>query len=142
MANFRIDWEKKAATCPEGRQSIRWSETKTARGRQMIHIDFSPDDCAAYLSRQSCTQAKELPHTLTLYSQETNTRPSSLPENARRPKSFPPSTARGRHRRDSLARSKRAFGLRQARYRGLKKTHLCRSWPLRRPLTWDGAPTS
>jgi len=32
VANFRIDWEKKAVTCPRERQSIRWSETKTARG--------------------------------------------------------------------------------------------------------------
>jgi transposase len=45
VANFRIDWEKKTVTCPEGRQSIRWSETKTARGRSITHIDFSPDDC-------------------------------------------------------------------------------------------------
>ncbi|ABG04834.1 hypothetical protein Rxyl_1884 [Rubrobacter xylanophilus DSM 9941] len=93
------------------------------------------------MSRQSCTRAQNLPRTLTLYSQETYTRPSSLPESVRRPKSLPPSTARGRHRRDSLTRSRKAFGLRQARYRGLKKTHLCRSWPPRRPLTWDGAPT-
>jgi transposase len=25
VANFRIDWEKKMATCPQERKSIRWS---------------------------------------------------------------------------------------------------------------------
>jgi transposase len=66
VANFLIDWEKKTVTCPEGRRSIRWSETKTARGRSMIHIDFCPDDCTACPSRSSCTRAKDLPRTLTL----------------------------------------------------------------------------
>ncbi len=36
----------------------------------MIHIDFSPDDCSACLSRSSCTRAKHLPHTLTLQPRE------------------------------------------------------------------------
>jgi hypothetical protein len=44
VANFRIDWEE-MATCPEERKSIRWSKTKTARGRKMIHVEFAPDDC-------------------------------------------------------------------------------------------------
>jgi hypothetical protein len=45
-------------SCLRERQSIRWSETKSARGRSMIHIKFSPDDCAVCPSRSSCTQAK------------------------------------------------------------------------------------
>jgi transposase len=40
VANFRIDWEKKTVTCPQERQSIRWSKTKTARGRKMMHVGF------------------------------------------------------------------------------------------------------
>lgn len=71
VAHFRIDWEGKAVSCPQGRRSsIRWSETRTARGRSMIHIDFSPDDCAACPSRPSCTRAKDLPRALTLQPEE------------------------------------------------------------------------
>ena len=55
VANFRIDWEKKLATCREKRKSIRWSKTKTARGRKMIKVEFAPDDCAASPSRPLCT---------------------------------------------------------------------------------------
>ena len=70
MANFRIDWEKKTVTCPQERQSIRWSKTKTARGRKMIHVGFAPEECAACTSRPLCTRAKNLPRTLTLQPRE------------------------------------------------------------------------
>jgi transposase len=32
LANFRVEWDNKTVTCPRERQSIRWSETRTARG--------------------------------------------------------------------------------------------------------------
>ena len=70
MANFRINWERKMATCPQERKSIRWSKTKTARGRNMIHVEFAPDDCAACTSRPLCTRAKNLPRALTLQPRE------------------------------------------------------------------------
>jgi transposase len=70
MASFGIDWEGEIVTCPRERQSIRWSEAKTARGRSTIHIDFSVDDCAPCPSRSSCTRAKDLPRTLTLQPKE------------------------------------------------------------------------
>ncbi|MHB1319437.1 MAG: transposase, partial [Anaerolineae bacterium] len=31
MAHFDVDWERRVATCPQGRQSIRWCVTETAR---------------------------------------------------------------------------------------------------------------
>jgi transposase len=65
VANFHIDWKKKTVTCPQGRQSIRWSKTRTARGRSMIHIDFCPDDCTPCPARSSWTRARDLPRTLT-----------------------------------------------------------------------------
>jgi transposase len=66
VAKFRIDWKKQTVTCPHKRQSIRWSKTKTARGRKMIHVEFAPGDCAACPSRPKCTRAKNLPRALTL----------------------------------------------------------------------------
>jgi transposase len=86
VANFRIDWEGKIVTRPEEHQSIRWSETKAARGRSMIHIDFSPDDCAACPSRSSCTRAKNLPRTLTLQPREEH----EAIQFARKPEEDPP----------------------------------------------------
>lgn len=66
VANFRVDWNNKTVICPEERKSIRWSETETARGRSMVHVEFSPSDCAACPSRPLCTRAKSLPRALTL----------------------------------------------------------------------------
>jgi transposase len=123
VANFRIDWEKKAVTCPEERQSIRWSETRTARGRSMIHIDFSPDDCTTCLSRSSCTRAKDLPRTLTLQPREEHEAIQFARKRQKR-EEFTSLYSQRAGIEGTVSQGVRAFGMRQARYRGLKKTHL------------------
>jgi transposase len=123
VASFRVDWEKKIVTPPRERQSIRWSQTKTARGRSMIHIDFSPDDCSACLSRSSCTRAKNLPRTLTLQPKEEH---EAIQFARRRQKTeeFASLYSQRAGIEGTISQGVRAFGLRQARYRGLKRTHL------------------
>jgi transposase len=123
VANFRIDWEKKAVSCPEGRQSIRWSETKTARGRQMIHIDFAPDDCAGCPSRPSCTRAKNLPRTLTLQPRDEH-EAIQFARKRQRTEEFTEIYSQRSGIEGTFSQGVRAFGLRKARYRGLRKTHL------------------
>jgi transposase len=90
VANFRIDWEEKTVSCPHERQSIRWSKTKTARGRKMIHVEFAPFDCSAGAVR--CAPEPRAFHAPSPCSQKKSTRPSSLPDGAKRPRSSPPST--------------------------------------------------
>jgi len=123
VASFSIDWEGKIVTCPRERRSIRWSETKTARGRSMIHIDFSVDDCAPCPSRSSCTRAKNLPRTLTLQPKEEH---EAIQFARRRQKTeeFASLYSERAGIEGTVSQGVRAFGLRQARYRGLKKTHL------------------
>jgi transposase len=123
VANFRIDWEKKAVICPQGRQSIRWSETRTARGRSMIHIDFSPDDCSACPTRSSCTRAKDLPRTLTLQPQEEH-EAIQFARKRQKTEEFSSLYSQRAGIEGTVSQGVRAFGLRQAHYRGLKKTHL------------------
>jgi transposase len=132
VANFRIDWEKKMATCPQERQGIRWSETKTARGRSMIHIDFSPDDCVACPSRTSCTRAKDLLRTLTLQPQEEHEAIQFARRRQKTEEFVSLYSRRAGGIEGTVSQRVRAFGLRQARYRGLKKTKTFRMWPLRR----------
>ena len=122
MASFRIDWEGKIVTCPEERQSIRWSETKTARGRSMIHIDFAPDDCAACPSRSSCTRAKDLPRTLTLQPREEH-EAIQFARKRQKTEEFASLYSQRAGIEGTVSQGVRAFGLRHARYRGLKKTH-------------------
>jgi transposase len=123
VASFHIDWEKKAVTCPQGRRSIRWSKTRTARGRSMIHIDFSVDDCSAFPSRYSCTRAKDLPRTITLQPQEEH-EAIQLARKHQKTEAFASLYCRRAGIEGTVSQGVRAFGLRQARYRGLKKTHL------------------
>jgi transposase len=147
VANFRIDWEKKAVTCPRERQSIRWSETKTARGRSMIHIDFSPDDCSACPSRSSCTRAKDLPRTLTLQPKEEH-EAIQFARKRQKTEEFASHYSRRAGIEGTVSQGVRAFGLRQARYRGQKKTHLqelatATAVNVGRIANWlDGVPTA
>src|SRR5215204_1598767 len=123
VASFSIDWEGKIVTCPRERQSIRWSETKTARGRSMIHIDFSVDDCTPCPSRSSCTQAKDLPRTLTLQPKEEH-EAIQFARKRQKTEEFAALYSQRAGIEGTVSQGLRAFGLRQARYRGLKKTHL------------------
>ncbi len=147
VANFSIDWETKAVTCPKERKSIRWSETKTARGRSMIHIDFSPDDCAACPSRPSCTRAKNLPRTLTLQPKEEH-EAIQFARERQRTEDFAALYSRRAGIEGTISQGVRAFGLRQARYRGMKRTHLqelatATAVNLGRIANWlSGAPTA
>ncbi len=123
VANFRIDWDNKTVSCPQERQSIRWSKTKTARGRKMIHVEFDPDDCAACPSRPLCTRAKSLPRALTLQPEEEH---EAIQFARRRQKTeeFASVYSRRAGVEGTISQGVRAFGLRHARYRGLERTHL------------------
>jgi transposase len=123
VANFRIDWDNKTVICPEQRKSIRWSETKTARGRSMIHIEFSPSDCLACPSRPSCTRAKSLPRALTLQPKEEHEAIQSARER-QKSEEFASLYSDRAGIEGTFSQGVRAFGLRQARYRSLRKTHL------------------
>lgn len=122
MANFRIDWEKKMVTCPQRRQSVRWSETETARGRSMIHIDFSATECAACPSCPLCTRAKDLPRTLTLQPKEEH-EAIQFARKRQRTEEFASLYSHRGGIEGTVSQGVRAFGLGQARYRSLKKTH-------------------
>jgi transposase len=122
VGNFRIDWEKKMVTCPQRRQSVRWSETETARGRSMIHIDFSATECAACPSRPLCTRAKDLPRTLTLQPKEEH-EAIQFARKRQRTEEFASLYSHRGGIEGTVSQGVRAFGLGQARYRSLKKTH-------------------
>jgi transposase len=123
VANFRVDWTNKTVSCPEERKSIRWSETETARGGSMVHIEFSPSDCAACPSRPSCTRAKSLPRALTLQPREEHEAIQSARER-QKTEEFACLYSDRAGIEGPFSQGVGAFGLRQARYRGLQKTHL------------------
>jgi len=122
VAHFQVDWEARVVTCPEGRTSARWYETQTARGA-MVHVDFAPADCTPCPVRAQCTRASAQPRSLTLQPQTEHEAIQAARWRQQMPE-FAAQYARRAGIEGTLSQGVRAFGLRQARYRGLAKTHL------------------
>lgn len=122
VEHFDVDWEAKVVRCPRGRESVRWCETNTAR-KPMIHIDFSLADCTDCPSRAECTRAKLMPRSLTLQPRFEH---EALMATRKRQQTqgFRELYAQRAGVEGTLSQGVRAYGLRQARYRGLGKTHL------------------
>ncbi len=57
---FQIDWDKRIATCPEGKQSVYWYEHQTGGQypRSAVLIKFKVKDCRDCLSRSKCVRNK------------------------------------------------------------------------------------
>jgi transposase len=122
---FQIDWERQQATCPRGRRSIRWCETHTARKRTMIHIDFDPADCLPCPDRALCTRSQTGSRARCITVQSRAEHEALLAGRARQQTpEFLQLYARRAGVEGTISQGVRAFGLRQARYRGLQKTHL------------------
>ncbi len=122
MAHFQVDWNAKVASCPEGRRSLRWSETETARG-PMISVQFDPADCTPCPVRSLCTRAKRQPRSLTLQPRAEH----EAIQGARmrqETEGFGLVYSRRAGIEGTVSQGVRALGLREARYRGVGKTHL------------------
>jgi transposase len=122
---FHIDWDRRRAICPRNRCSIRWCETHTARKRTMIHIDFDPADCLPCPDRARCTRSKtgSRARCVTVQSREEH---EALAAGRARQQTQEFAQLYGRRAgiEGTFSQGVRALGLRQARYRGLRKTHL------------------
>jgi transposase len=123
VSHFQVDWEREVVTCPQGHTSVRWCLTQTARQRTMIHVDFAKADCAACPVRPQCTRAKTLPRSLTLLSEAEHHALATVRERQKTDQ-FRVLYAQRAGIEGTISQGVRAFGLRQARYRGLAPTHL------------------
>src|SRR5215208_4191631 len=69
---FVVDWEHKRVRCPEGKQSVSWTEyIEGARGRR-LKVRFSPSDCRVCPSKTLCTRAGAQGRQLSLHTRETH----------------------------------------------------------------------
>jgi transposase len=122
-ANFPIDWERKQATCPEGKVSSSWRPQRDARGNEVINVMFAKADCSRCPSLTSCTNAASKRRTLTIKPQPLY----AALEKARQREQTEEFQKRYRKRsgiEGTLSQGVRAFQLRGSRYIGLAKTHL------------------
>jgi transposase len=121
--DFKIDWDKKTATCPMAKTSYTWQERKNEFGTDVIYMQFRPKDCHPCASRALCTKAKTTGRKLLM-------QPQRHQESIAAMRTFMASDeAKELYEQragieGTLSQGIRTMGLRQTRYRGLKETHL------------------
>lgn len=123
-AQFVFDWQAKQAICPQGHPSASWTERTDHRsGRSIIMVQFATATCRPCPVRPACTHAQSMPRQVTV-------RPQAEYEalhqarQVQQTQAFQQDYAHRAGIEGTLSQGVRAFGLRQARYRGLAKTHL------------------
>jgi transposase len=122
---FVIDWDKQQARCPQGKTSVSWLPRVTQPyNRELVKIRFSSRDCSPCSQRGRCVRSPtgqsrslNVPHQAEsealMQARERLTTPQGQKEYRLR------AGVEG-----TLSQAVRRSGLRQARYRGLAKTHL------------------
>lgn len=123
LTQFTIDWTAHLVTCPQGQQSVRWCQTTTARERTMIHVDFAAVDCMACPVRARCTRAPTAPRSLTLQPQAEHEAIQAARQR-QQTVAFQQEYAHRAGIEGTISQGVRAFGLRRARYRGMRKVQL------------------
>jgi len=122
-ACFAIDWEACHVTCPPGKVSHLWVPGRERHGQPVIRVTFHPRDCAACPCRAQCTRAARGPRKLGLRPREQH----AMLQATRRHQqtaAFKAQYAARAGVEGTLSQGVRVCDLRQARYRGLAKTHL------------------
>jgi transposase len=122
ITDFAVDWERRVARCPQGRESTGWGEYQDrTSGRPYIRANFSPADCQPCLARARCTRTRS--RRLTLHPQDRHEAIAAARAQL--------ASAAGQRLyaqrqgiEGTISQAVRAFGLRRARYRGLAKTGL------------------
>jgi len=120
---FTVDWERQRVRCPAGQHSMSWSEYQDKARGHRIKVHFSAPACQACPSKPLCTQAKAQGRQLSLHPREAH---EALVAARARLTSDEERRLYGLRAgiEGTLSQGVRAFGLRQARYRGLAKMHL------------------
>jgi transposase len=121
LTDFVIDWEAQTVTCPAGQVSQGWYLSHTASGQPAISVNFAARSCQPCTLRPRCTRGQA--RSLTL-----RPRPQHEALQAARQRqtteAFKTTYRIRAGIEGTIAQAVRVTGLRQARYRGLAKTHL------------------
>ena len=119
--HFNYDWQKREATCPEGKMSTSWSPYTTPSGLETVKIKFAQKDCVVCRSWSKCTTAER--RTITLRKEEHHLALLAARERENT-RAYKKEYAKRAGIEGTISQGVRAFGLRRAKYIGLAKTHL------------------
>lgn len=123
-AQFQIDWDKKQARCPSGKQSVYWHEYQTKEyARPVVKIRFRNQDCLNCPSRTKCVRNKKAGRSLQIPNREMY----QALEQTR--KKLDSSEGRNEYKKragieGTISQGVRRGTLRRSRYQGLEKTYL------------------
>lgn len=121
LSHFAIDWQTQRVRCPAGCLSRSWTATKDRFGQANIYVTFAATNCQVCPSHAHCTRAHPRsltfrPQALYLALQSARVRQGT--------QAFKEAYAIRAGIESTLSQAVRVSDLRQARYRGLPKTHL------------------
>jgi transposase len=122
-AHFLVDWEQQVVTCPMGKQSISWLPNTYPKNGMMWEVRFARKDCTPCPHRAQCTRAKKEPRLLGLQARE-HYEALQAARQRQTTDAFAQQYAPRAGIESTHAQGIRRCGLRQARYRGLARTHL------------------
>ncbi len=123
QTQFTVDWQAQRVICPEGKRSSVLRQTTRRCGEPTLSAQFDRVDCQPCLQRARCTSAASGRRSISL-------KPRPLYEILNEARARQQTDAFKEEYRQrsgiegSLSQGVRAFGLRQARYRGYAKTRL------------------
>jgi transposase len=123
LASFRLDWQAKVATCPQGKQSVKWTESHDQHGHPRLTIRFGMQDCRTCPCRPLCTRAADAPRTLSVR-QQAEFEVLQQARSHQQGEEFRQSYAVRAGIEGTHSQAIRALGLRRSRYVGLAKTSL------------------
>jgi transposase len=121
--DFTVAWERRVARCPEGHDSTRWREYQDKARGAYIRVRFSAGVCAACPSKARCTHGQEQGRQLRLHPREEHEALAAA-RVRQESKAGRRLYAQRQGVEGTISQAVRVFDLRQARYRGLAKTHL------------------
>ena len=110
-------------TCPMGKQSISWLPNTYPKNGMMWEVRFTRKDCTPCPHRAQCTRAKKEPRLLGLQARE-QYEALQAARQRQTTDAFAQQYAPRAGIESTHAQGIRRCGLRQARYRGLARTHL------------------
>jgi transposase len=119
---FEVDWDQQRVRCPQGQWSAAWWEHGARTSSRPIIVEFAREDCQVCPVRAVCTRAEQQGRRVRL--------PPRAQYEALAVARAWYRSAEGKQRyqrragvEGTLSQGVRGFGLRYARYWGLKKTH-------------------
>ena len=123
MSPERVNCQRKAVYCPQGKRSRFWKNSHDSYGKPVIRVEFRKSHCLACPVRSQCTRSKVNPRGLTLMVREDY---EALANARQRQKTaeFKQQYSLRSGIEGTISQGVRGFELRQSRYIGLAKTRL------------------